>query len=288
MRVDSLLNPAPTERQVGGVAVLERDSNRQQQQQAPYTGVCAAYTDSGRLAHLLGNDRDDFEMAVWRQESGLGPPPFSATARIATPVSADHHHHQGHSVGGGHGANASRQEYAEDMRKLLLLPPPPPLGPSPSYQHRPQENPIAAGGLRLQIFVARPPIVAHGAMSTDKSGDYIRPPPLGSEHLLGGEPVVGFAPPPLAGGVSSAASSPPYLSSSSTAAFSDAGSSTSSPAAAGTKFQTHNKRPRLHSDAAAAAAVLTLLSGRTVAHEAYEEEEDDEDDELDHYAEAFT
>ncbi|KAJ2581690.1 hypothetical protein GGH95_001944, partial [Coemansia sp. RSA 1836] len=223
MRVDSLLNPAPSEQLA--VAALERAA-----EQPPYT-ACAPFTDSGQRARAIGNDRDDFEMAVWRQESGLGPPPppaaptssvfggsprfdyvaqlsRSPTTRIATPGSADLG-----GGGGGHGASASAQGHAEYMRgqaarhsdDASLL-----GGHSSSlfyasalayarsekqhgvalHHHRSHgrwspQGTATADDIRPQIFVAHPPIVAHGAMSTDKSGDYIRPPTSGSEHLLG-------------------------------------------------------------------------------------------------------
>ncbi|KAJ2882961.1 hypothetical protein H4R27_003092, partial [Coemansia aciculifera] len=276
MRVDSLLNPAPTK-------ALDSGSDTEY--------AATTFEESSGLAHFIGNGRDDFEMALWRQESGLGPPAssFGETRfcfRQEESPSGDQ---------GGHGANArvhakymrhsgdtqasfyaSALAYARNEKQHSIR------------QSVPQNNDV-----RPQIFVARPPIVAHGAMSIDKSGDYIRSTLGSSDHMLGQVVLSDSSAMHPTRSVSSYAqcrdnspgtlsSSPPSLSSSSSTAFSDAGSSTS---AFSVKRQSLGKRLRLHpTDAAAAAAVLTSLSGRTVVDEF---DDDEDDDELDPYAEAF-
>ncbi|KAJ2747492.1 hypothetical protein GGI20_000481 [Coemansia sp. BCRC 34301] len=294
MRVDSLLNPAPTHAERLAVAALGKAD-----EQPPHT-ACAAFAHSGRRVPFIGNEKDDFEMAVWRQESGLGPP-LPSPSPSSAPVSSEFDYFAQVSEPlasadlskGGHGARASVQGHAEYMRRQThsgdTQHPPSSLFYTSALSYargeKPQNTAAVTDDIRPQIFVAWPPIVAQGAMSTDKSGDYIRP-PSGSEHLLGQAVLERPSPPPrsLPGfacseNVSSASSSPPALSSSASTAFSDAGSSTSA------KSQTSGKRLRLrlHSDAVAAAAVLTSLSGRTVA-DSFDEEDEDDDDESDPYA----
>ncbi|KAJ2491767.1 hypothetical protein IWW37_001966 [Coemansia sp. RSA 2050] len=314
MRVDSLLNPVPT-KPLGSGSDTE------------YGATTLARPSGG--AHIAGQSRDDFEMALWRQECGLGPPQndgpsvFRYFGQVSeSPGSADQGGQQ-IAAGGEHGASESARGHAKYVRCL----PPSPLHSGdtqtspfhasalaydrsgkqrPAVYHSMRHNGAlqsATDDIRPQIFVARPPIVAHGAMSTDKSGDYIRS-TLGSEHLLGQvvlsdtsahdmhrnaslpDSVPGYAP---CGNNSpgTLSSSPPSLSLASSASFSDVGSSSSPSSALSVKSQSFGKRLRLHptAAAAAAAAVLTSLSGRSVADEF--DEEDEDDDELDPYAEAF-
>ncbi|KAJ2259134.1 hypothetical protein GGI01_003766 [Coemansia sp. RSA 376] len=285
MRVDSLLNPAPAK-------ALESGSDTEY--------AATTFEESNRLAHFIGNERDDFEMALWRQESGLGPPQAaSGETRFFGQneyVSGDR---GGQMAGGRHGGSASAHIHAKYMRQAAHSGD---TQASPFYasalayarsekqtayhsirQSVPQNM---ADDVRPQIFVERPPIVAHGAMSIDKSGDYIRP-TLSSDHMLGQvvlsdssaiSPRSAYA--SCRNNSPGSSSSPPSLSSST--AFSDAGSSSSS---LSVRSQTFGKRLRLHpTDAAAAAAVLTSLSGRMAVDEF---DDDEDDDEIDPYADVF-
>ncbi|KAJ2414898.1 hypothetical protein GGI10_002068 [Coemansia sp. RSA 2530] len=307
MRVDSLLNPVPT-------GPLDSGSDTE----------CGTTTFAGPSggAHLAGQSRDGFEMALWRQECGLGPPQNSGPSMLKyfgqaseSSGSADLGGQQ-MAAGGEHGASESARGHAKYVRCLSpSLPHSGNTQTSPfyasalAYARNEKQRPAAyhsmrhnsalqsaADDIRPQIFVARPPIVAHGAMSTDKSGDYIRP-TLGSEHMLGQvvlsdtsahdmhrnaplpSSMPGYAP---YRNISprTLSSSPPSLSSASSTAFGDVGPSS----ALSARGQSFGKRLRLHPTTASAAAVLTSLSRRSAADEF---DEDEDYDELDPYSEAF-
>ncbi|KAJ2004342.1 hypothetical protein GGI02_000246 [Coemansia sp. RSA 2322] len=230
MHLASLLNPAPEE------PVDKRPSS--------------AHGDSAEHSSRVSNDKDGYELALWRQESGLGPPALAAQrpvfggsrfdyfVQLSDPPTiqlspSDHSQQQQQRRWPGSGGDpmdsASAPAHGSYMRGL---PPPPPASALyASFARRSEKRAASSPGLyalgdaatshcrrrrpaeggddiRPQIFVARPPIVAHGAMSTDKSGDYIRAPsgPSPDQAMLAGAPQA--VSPPSSSSPSSSSSSP--------------------------------------------------------------------------------
>ncbi|KAJ2664941.1 hypothetical protein IWW48_000555 [Coemansia sp. RSA 1200] len=155
------------------------------------------------------NDKKRFEMALWKQESGLGPPPSitiptQQSSMVPSgipikqreqqfPVSAPLHHaykdpygasgrhyiHHSSTNGStrlwaGKQGGRRQQQYATAYQQQ-------------QHQQRqyPEQRSNGAGHAEPQIFVPRQPIVGHSATSVDRSGDFILP-QHGSEAMAGG------------------------------------------------------------------------------------------------------
>ncbi|KAJ2821192.1 hypothetical protein GGI24_004286, partial [Coemansia furcata] len=264
MRVDSLLNPAPSQ--------PPPPDHRPSTERATF----GEPTLHGRLG------RGSYEPALWRQECGLGPPAQKGPRRPnyfgADGPGDDDGGGEGEehiALGGGHGASESARVHAKHMQ---LPHPVDRQGPSyytPGYKdakhgyHSIRQGAVQGRDAGPRIFVPRPRIVGHGAMSMDKSGDYIQTMP--SEHMALGDapmqpsPSSTYSP---CGSTPGTRSSPSFPSE---AVFSN-------PA-----LSPERRVPASHlHPAAAAAAALASMSGRMV-----DEYDDDDDDELDPYAAAF-
>ncbi|KAJ2616350.1 hypothetical protein EV177_001114 [Coemansia sp. RSA 1804] len=162
------------------------------------------------------DDKKRFEMALWKQESGLGPPPsitiptqqppsmvpsgvpikqreqqlpVSAPLHHAykDPYGASGRHYVSHSSANGStrlwagkqgGRHQQQQQYATNYQQRQR---------QQQHQQRqyPEQRSNGAGHAEPQIFVPRQPIVGHSATSVDRSGDFIRP-QHGAETMVGG------------------------------------------------------------------------------------------------------
>ncbi|KAJ2779001.1 hypothetical protein GGI15_004007 [Coemansia interrupta] len=137
----------------------------------------AAFSQGDSQTCSIVNESDGYEMAPWRQESGLGPPESSIRSSMGAGqryASSDNHHHRHHAEQQRNNPmhHPSLSSYDSSARALDA--------------ERYKRAIIGRGmgrseHLQPRIFVPMQPILGHSATSKDKSGDYIMP-CVGEEH----------------------------------------------------------------------------------------------------------
>ncbi|KAJ1880140.1 hypothetical protein LPJ57_002431 [Coemansia sp. RSA 486] len=174
INVMSLLNPEPEHPYMQQSKVSLGDDQTQ-----GVASIHAYSTDilqSTQQTNTILNETEGYEMAPWRQESGLGPPgPQSAhMAGTHCQQAPSHHAHYHSSSRGMPPAYARRTTFDQaprtadtEFRKGLMHG----SGASVTKDVHPH------------IFVPEQPIFGHSAMSRDKTKDYIRPCPSSDEPL---------------------------------------------------------------------------------------------------------
>ncbi|KAJ2376991.1 hypothetical protein GGI05_006930, partial [Coemansia sp. RSA 2603] len=169
INVLSLLNPEPADDYYGA-----------QVESRVYGGGrghthSAAFSQGDSQTCSIVNESDGYEMAPWRQESGLGPPESSIRSSMGAGqhYASNHHHHVEQQR--NNTMHPYLSSYDSSTRALDV--------------ERYKRAIIGRGigireHVRPHIFVPMQPILGHSATSKDKSGDYIMP-CVGEEHHHG-------------------------------------------------------------------------------------------------------
>lgn len=231
------------------------------------------------------NSSEGFEMALWRQETGLGPPEpsligggtrfecFDQLNRPPTiqvpPTSTsfyssammDAQRRKLHRASSGSGG--SYQRHHPYMHYSRMRSSGGPEGQPQGSRLPAMATRVGSNSIQPQIFEHRPPIVGHSATSIDQSSDYIRPFMMdGGSHAHG----VATLPPPLPLRLPESSSSSSVSPNTATVSS----SSPSSPNAPSSRFMPPPPPPPLTANPHQQQMARTNMD--------YEEEEEDEDE----------